>query len=135
MLKNVVVSTLCLKQVVILNLPLKFFFPNENVHCGIRQKVSLLPIQRSDCSFSSTQVLLCLFPGVLWLWHFLYGVGPHPVSSLLIYTFVVSRAFMAGATSQAGDADSSRAPGRAVTALFGAGPGSPQIGNFIDILG
>ena len=58
-----------------------------------------------------TQVLLCLFPGVLWLWHFLYSVGPHPVSSLHIYTFVVSRAFMAGAASQAGDADSSRAPG------------------------
>ena len=33
----------------------------------------------------STQVLLCLFPGVLWLWHFLYSVGPHPVSSLLMY--------------------------------------------------
>ena len=56
-------------------------------------------------------LLLCLFPGVLWLWHFLYSVGPHPVSSLYIYTFVVSRAFMAGAASQAGDADSSRAPG------------------------
>ena len=38
----------------------------------------------------STQVLLCLFPGVLWLWHFLYSVGPHPVSSLHIYTFFVS---------------------------------------------
>ena len=59
----------------------------------------------------STQVLLCLFPGVLWLWHFLYSVGPHPVSTLHIYTFVVSRAFMAGAASQAGDADSTRAPG------------------------
>ena len=59
----------------------------------------------------STQVLLCLFPGVLWLWHFLYSGGPHPVSSLHIYTFVVSRAFMAGAASQAGDAYSSRAPG------------------------
>ena len=58
-----------------------------------------------------TQVLLCLFPGVLWLWHFLYSVGPHPVSSLHIYTFAVSQAFMAGAASQAGDADSSRAPG------------------------
>ena len=34
-----------------------------------------------------------------------------PVSSLHIYTFVVSRAFMAGAASQVGDADSSRAPG------------------------
>ena len=33
----------------------------------------------------STQVLLCLFPGVFWLWHFLYSVGPHPVSSP-IYT-------------------------------------------------
>ena len=30
---------------------------------------------------------------------------------LHIYTFVVSRAFMAGAAIQAGDADSSRAPG------------------------
>ena len=59
----------------------------------------------------STQVLLCLFSGVLWLWHFLYSVGPHPVSSLYIFTFVVLRAFMAGAASQAGDADSSRAPG------------------------
>ena len=59
----------------------------------------------------STQVLLCLFPGVLWLGHFLYSVSPHPVSSLHIYTFVVSRAFMAGAASKAGDADSSRAPG------------------------
>ena len=42
---------------------------------------------------------------------FQYGVGLHPVSSLHIHTFVVSRAFMAGAASQAGDADSSRAPG------------------------
>ena len=33
------------------------------------------------------------------------------MSGLHIYTFVVSRAFMAGAASQAGDADSSRAPG------------------------
>ena len=33
------------------------------------------------------------------------------VFSLYVYTFVVSRAFMAGAASQAGDADSSRAPG------------------------
>ena len=57
----------------------------------------------------STQVLLCLFPGVLW--HFLYSVGPHPVSSLHIYTFVMTRAFIAGAASQAGDAESSRAPG------------------------
>ena len=55
----------------------------------------------------STQV----FPGVSWLWHFLYIVVPHPVSSLHIYnTFVVSRTFMAGAASQVGDADSSRAP-------------------------
>ena len=28
----------------------------------------------------STQVLLCLIPGVLWLWHFLNSVGPHLVS-------------------------------------------------------
>ena len=65
-------------------------------------------------NFEHPSVLLfciCLLPGVLWLWNFLYSVGPHPVSSLHIYTFVVSRAFMAGASSQAGDADSSRAPG------------------------
>ena len=58
-----------------------------------------------------TQVLLCLFPGILWLLHFLYSVGPHPVSILHIHTFVVSRAFMVGAASEAGDADSSRALG------------------------
>ena len=28
------------------------------------------------------------FPGVLWLWHFLYSVGPHPVSSLHIYSLL-----------------------------------------------
>ena len=68
--------------------------------------------ERLPCGAGSTiQVLLCLFLGVLWLWHFLYSVGPHPVSSLHICTFVVSRAFMAVAASQAGDDDSSRAPG------------------------
>ena len=36
---------------------------------------------------------------------------PYPVSSLHIYTFVVPRALIAGAASQAGDTDSSRAPG------------------------
>ena len=46
----------------------------------------------------STQVLLCLFPGVLWLWHFPYSVGTHTVPSLHIYTVVVLRAFMAGAS-------------------------------------
>ena len=59
----------------------------------------------------STQVLLRLFLGLLWLWHFLYSVGPYTVSSLYIYTFVVSRAFMADVTIEAGDADYSRAPG------------------------
>ena len=67
----------------------------------------------------STQVLLCLFPGVLWLWHFLYNVGPHPVSNLYIYTFVVSRTFMAGAASQVGDADS---PEHMVSPLVCRGP-------------
>ena len=33
------------------------------------------------------------------------------MSSLHIYTFVVSRAFMAGEASQSGESDSSRAPG------------------------
>ena len=41
----------------------------------------------------------------------LYSVGAHLVSTLYIYIFVVSRVFMAGAASQAGDDDSSRAPG------------------------
>ena len=57
-------------------------------------------------------VILPFFPGVLWLLHFLYSVGLHPVSSLNIYTSLCrGHAFMAGAASQAGDADSSRAPG------------------------
>ena len=69
--------------------------------------ISLVQFPASGLS----QVLVCLFPGVLWLWHFLFSIGPHPVSSLHIYTFVVSRVFMTGAPSQAGDADSTRAPG------------------------
>ena len=41
-----------------------------------------------------------------------YIVSVHIHFQASIYTlFVVSRAFMAGAASQAGDADSSRAPG------------------------
>ena len=67
----------------------------------------------------STQVLLCLFPGVLWLWLFLYSVVPHPVSCLHIYTFVVSRAFMAGAASQAG---ALTPPGHLVSPLVCRGP-------------
>ena len=30
--------------------------------------------------------VIMLFPGVLWLWHLIHSVGPHPVSSLHIYT-------------------------------------------------
>ena len=86
----------------------QFFCPLHFCHTCSLCRVKLV-VQFS--ARRSTQVLLCLFPGVLWLWHFLYSVGPHPVSSLYIYTFVVSRAFMAGAASQAGDADSCRAPG------------------------
>ena len=66
----------------------------------------------------STQVLLCLFPGLLWLLHFLYSVGSHPVSSLHIYTFIVSRAFMVGAASQERDADA----GHLVSPLNSRGP-------------
>ena len=40
-----------------------------------------------------------------------YIVSVHIQCQAFIYTFVVSRAFMAGAASQTGDADSSRAPG------------------------
>ena len=55
-------------------------------------------------------------PSHSWMWYSCFLLNScHTcslkVSSLLIYTFVVSRAFMAGAASQAGDADSSRAPG------------------------
>ena len=50
----------------------------------------------------STRVLLCLFLGC----RSTYSVKPS-----YIYSFVLSRAFMAGAASQAGDADSSRSPG------------------------
>ena len=63
-------------------------------------------------SISLSQTESCFHVmSVSWLRHFLYSVGPHPVSNFNIYTFVVSRVFMAGAASQAGDADSSRAPG------------------------
>ena len=40
-----------------------------------------------------------------------YIVSVHIQCLATIYTFVVSRTFMVGAASQAGDADSSRAPG------------------------
>ena len=53
---------------------------------------------------------VCRHP-LLYILQYKLRVGPHPVSDLHICTFVVSRAFMAGAASQAGDADSSRAPG------------------------
>ena len=41
-------------------------------------------------AMGSTQVLLCLFPGVLWLWHFLYSVGPHQCQTS-IYTLSLCR--------------------------------------------
>ena len=47
------------------------------------------------------------------------SVGQYPMYILYIYTFVLSRAFMASAASQAEDADSSRAPGSA-SALQGS---------------
>ena len=58
----------------------------------------------------STQLLLCLFL-VCCDCDTTYIVFVRMQSSLHIYIFVVSRAFMAGAASQAGDADSFRAPG------------------------
>ena len=47
---------------------------------------------------------------MLRLWHFSYSVRTQKVSSLHLYFFVVSWAFMTGAASQTGDTDSSRAP-------------------------
>ena len=41
----------------------------------------------------------------------IYCQSTSSVKPLYIYIFVLSRAFMAGAASQAGDADSSRTPG------------------------
>ena len=67
----------------------------------------------------STQVLLCLFPGLLWLWQFLYSVGPHPVSGLHIYTFVVSRAFMAVRLAKQ---ETLTPPGHLVSPLVCRGP-------------
>ena len=39
----------------------------------------------------STQVLVCLFPGVLWLWHFLYRVSVHIQCQASIYTLSLCR--------------------------------------------
>ena len=104
--KNCISNTYFLDYFLILRLAVKRFvkwhwishlFP---LPCGAG---STVPRERFDSSV--------IMPGVLWLWRFLYSVCPHQVSSLHINTFVVSWAFMAGAASQAGDADSSRAPG------------------------
>ena len=94
----------CLCQNFIVNTDWKLL-KNVRFHSDNCWQTSTVP------SRGSIQVLVCSFPGVLLLWHFLNSVGPHPVSSLHTYTFVVSRALMAGAASKAGDADSSRAPG------------------------
>ena len=97
----------------------------ENCECYMRVWIKLIAALHFKCMTEDSvliyaltysrfpyrpQVSLCLFHGELWLWHFPFSIGPHPVSSLHINTFVVSRAFMAGAASQAGDTDSSRAP-------------------------
>ena len=59
--------------------------PNtKNVNDGFWLHFEFVPL---PCGAGST-VLLCLFTGVMWLWHFLYSVNPHPVSSIHIYTFV-----------------------------------------------
>ena len=54
----------------------------------------------------------------------LYSVSPHTVSSLHIYIFFVSRAFMAGAASQARGADSSL---HLVSHLVCRGPWMPTV--------
>ena len=66
---------------------------------------SIVPREGLDSSF------IMPFSWCVMAVHFLYSVDPHPVSSLHNYTFRVSRAFMAGAASKTGDADSFRAPG------------------------
>ena len=80
------------------------------VYCGCDTSYIVSVHIRYARACSSYYVIMP-FSGVLWLWHFLYSVGPHPMSSLHIYTFVVSLAFMAGTASQAKDADSSRVHG------------------------
>ena len=53
-----------------------------------------------------------LNPSIVATWKVKWCMFYHYIVPILhIYTFVVSRAFMAGAVSKAGDADSSRAPG------------------------
>ena len=46
---------------------------------------STVPREGSDSS------VIMPFFGVLWLWHFLYSVGPRPVSSLHVYTLLLRR--------------------------------------------
>ena len=99
-------SNICLKNCFSDNFFLRaFIFPHakflktRNLHLlWLQTKLCLilttpwLPVYKRFCTVVQfparglTQVLLCLFPGVLWLWHFLYSVCPHPVSSLHIYT-------------------------------------------------
>ena len=58
--------------------------------------------------------MFCIARGIFVCFHLgfvVYSVSPHTVSSLHINTFFVWRAFLVGAANQAGDADSSRAPG------------------------
>ena len=68
----------------------------------------------------STQVLLCLFPGVLWLWHFLYSVGPHIQCQTSISTLLLCRghSWRVGLAKQ----ETLTPPGYLVSPLFYRGP-------------
>ena len=70
--EKTITMTIYVKSMVVFTL-LRHLFP---LPCGAG---STVPAR------GSTQVLLYLFPGMLRLWHFLYSVGPHPVSSRHIY--------------------------------------------------
>ena len=58
-----------------------FYIFVTSSHCRVELAVQFL-------ARGSTQLLLSLFPGVLWLWHYLYSIGPRPVSSLHIYIYI-----------------------------------------------
>ena len=71
------------------------------------------PCRAGTCSKVPREAQLLSWPRplVLWLWHFICNIGPHPMFSLHIYVLAVSLIFIADVASQAGDADSSLAPG------------------------
>ena len=82
----------------------------QNVALGLRTRATFcLQVQHIICCPHHQSIIVLLY---LHWFRIKYSIQTtHKQTDLRIYTFVVSRAFMAGAASQAGDADSSRASG------------------------